>query len=133
MLLFVRLFISDRPQKNVQMLNTLPLKPRNSNAPCEEHFLQYLFYTVWCFSTKCCLCIKIFYTSFLHTSFLIQTFSSNTIIKNLLHTFCTHFFLIKTFSMNTIFNTTDLTCVKALTKKVTPEVLLLRLYNREAN
>ena len=71
-------------------------------------------------------------------TFLVQNLVQNRfkmlfMYKNLLHIFCTHFFLKQTFSLNTNFNTTDLTCVKALTKQVTPEMFLLRLYDREAN
>ena len=111
--LFVLLFISDWSKENVRN----HVKPRNSYVPCEEHFYSNFFtqidvlvqdlvqnrFKIW-------LSIKIFYTSFLHTSFLIQLIPWIMSLIQML-----------------------LTCINVLTIQVTPQVLLLRLYNREAN
>ena len=78
------LFISDWSKENVRN----HVKPRNSYVPCEEHFYSNFFtqidvlvqdlvqirFKIW-------LSIKIFYPSFLHTSFLIQTSSLNPVFN----------------------------------------------------
>ncbi len=94
---FRSLFISDWIKENVRN----HVKPRNSYVPCEEHFYSNFFtqidvlvqdlvqnrFKIW-------LSIKIFYTSFLHTSFLIQT-------NSLDHVFNTNAFNLYKCSHNT--------------------------------
>jgi hypothetical protein len=95
--LFVLLFISDWSKENVRN----HVKPRNSYVPCEEHFYSNFFtqidvlvqdlvqnrFKIW-------LSIKIFYTSFQHISFLIQTYSLD-------HVFNTNAFNLYKCSHNT--------------------------------